>query len=540
MLKALIKKQFREVISGYTVNKKTGKKRSAGATVGLVVLFIFIFASVGFAYYGMGLFFATTFIEQGLSWLYFAVMGLMAIFLGALLDTFSAYSTIYCAKDNDLLLSMPIKPSRILLSRMFSLFVMGLIFECMVFIPAFLAYITVSSITSLGVTLFVISTILIAVAVTALSCIFGYVVALIGSVFKNKAFISIFSTILILLVYYVIYFRMNDLLQGIATHAQGIANTIKTYLYPMYCLGMGCTGDLVNFLIFAIITVVIFAAVCAVLSLGFIKIATRKTDQKGGLSSKKSIQSKSPESALLKKEFKHFWSSMAYMMNCGLSLAILLFATVMVIIKSGDINSGLDLIFKAAPAAAPFIQGLLAPAVAAATVLVCSMSAITSPSISLEGNNLWILRASPIPPIKVLYSKLKLHLILTEIPACLFVIAAIIVLKLPVLDAALLLLTVFSLVLILGYLGLIFNLKHPKLEWTNETVPVKQSMSVLFCMLSGFAMAVVYGGLLLLSLIYLNISTTLYMGITVIILAGICILLDRRLKTKGAELFDNL
>ena len=137
MLKALIKKQFREVISGYTVNKKTGKKRGVGATVGLVVLFIFIFASVGFAYYGMGLFFATTFIEQGLSWLYFAIMGIMAIFLGALLDTFSAYSTIYCAKDNDLLLSMPIKPSRILLSRMFSLFVMGLIFECMVFIPAF-------------------------------------------------------------------------------------------------------------------------------------------------------------------------------------------------------------------------------------------------------------------------------------------------------------------------------------------------------------------------------------------------------------------
>lgn len=540
MLKALIKKQFREIISGYTVNKKTGKKRSAGATVGLVILFIFVFASIGFAYYGMGLFLADAFVKNGLSWLFFAVMGLMAIFLGALLDTFSAYSTIYCAKDNDLLLSMPIKPSRILLSRMFSLFVMGLIFECMVFIPAFLAFITVSSVTPLGITLFVISTILIAVAVTALSCIFGYVVALIGSLFKNKAFISIISTVLILFVYYICYFRMNDLLNGITNRADSISKVIKTYLYPIYCLGMGCIGDVVNFLIFAIITVVIFVTVCLVLSLGFIKIATRKTDQKGGLSSKKSIQSKSPESALLKKELKHFWSSMAYMMNCGLGLAILLFAAVMVIVKSSDINSGLDIIFKAAPFAAPFIQGLLAPAVAVATVIVCSMSAITSPSISLEGNNLWILRTSPIPPIKVLYSKLKLHLILTEIPACLFVISAIIVLNLSILHAALVLLTVFSMVLILGYLGLIFNLKHPKLEWTNETVPVKQSMSVLFCMLSGLAMAVVYGGLLLLSAIYLNMSTTLYMGIMVIVLAGICILLDRRLKTKGAQLFESL
>lgn len=304
----------------------------------------------------------------------------------------------------------------------------------------------------------------------------------------------------------------------------------------MYCLGMGCIGDVPSFLIFAAITVVLFAVVCMVLSRGFIKITTGKTDQKGGLSSKKSIQSKSPESALLKKELKHFWSSIAYMMNCGLSLAVLLFAAVMLFVKSADINAALNEIKTVFPQA----DRLLSPLVAAATVLVCSVSVISSPSISLEGNNLWILRTSPVPPEKVLYSKLKLHLVLTEIPACLFVISAIFVLKISLINSILLIATVFMVVIILGYLGLIFNLKHPKLEWTNETVPVKQSISVLFCMLSGFATAVVYTGLMMVSVFVLNISATLYMSLFAVVFALICVWLDRRLKTKGAQLFESL
>ena len=50
-----------------------------------------------------------------MDWLYFTLMGLVAIFLGAFGSVFNTYSSLYLAKDNDLLLSLPI-PLRVIIS----------------------------------------------------------------------------------------------------------------------------------------------------------------------------------------------------------------------------------------------------------------------------------------------------------------------------------------------------------------------------------------------------------------------------------------
>ena len=56
----------------------------------------------------------------GMGWLYFALMGLMAMFLGAFGSVFNTYSSLYLAKDNDLLLSLPIPVRIIMASRLVS------------------------------------------------------------------------------------------------------------------------------------------------------------------------------------------------------------------------------------------------------------------------------------------------------------------------------------------------------------------------------------------------------------------------------------
>ena len=42
------------------------------------------------------------------SWLYFALMGGLGLCLGAFGSVFNTFSSLYLAKDNDLLLSLPI------------------------------------------------------------------------------------------------------------------------------------------------------------------------------------------------------------------------------------------------------------------------------------------------------------------------------------------------------------------------------------------------------------------------------------------------
>lgn len=79
-------------------------------------------------------------VEAKMDWLYFCLMGLLSILLGALGSVFSTYSGLYLAKDNDLLLSMPIPVRLIMLCRLLSVYLMGMMYVAVVLIPATVVY----------------------------------------------------------------------------------------------------------------------------------------------------------------------------------------------------------------------------------------------------------------------------------------------------------------------------------------------------------------------------------------------------------------
>jgi len=75
-----------------------------------------------------------------MDWLYFALMGLIAILLGSFGSVFNTYSGLYLAKDNDLLLSMPIPVGVIMTARLLVVYIMGLLYSGVVIIPAAAVY----------------------------------------------------------------------------------------------------------------------------------------------------------------------------------------------------------------------------------------------------------------------------------------------------------------------------------------------------------------------------------------------------------------
>ena len=140
MLKLLVKKQMMEIFRNYFYNPKTNQKRS---TVSLV-LFILLFAAIMVGILGgMFTFLSVTlckaFVPMGFGWLHFAIMGLLAILLGAFGSVFNTFSSLYLSKDNELLLSMPVRPGLILLSRMAAMLAMNFVFELVVALPVFSA-----------------------------------------------------------------------------------------------------------------------------------------------------------------------------------------------------------------------------------------------------------------------------------------------------------------------------------------------------------------------------------------------------------------
>ena len=225
MLKALLKKQFLELNAFYFQNRKTGKNRSKAGTVGFIILYIVLFLFLAFTFFMVAQSLAAALIPADLGWLYFALMGLIALAFGVFGSVFNTYAGLYHAKDNELLLAMPIPPRRILLVRMIGVYAMGMLYSCLIMVPTIVAWQMIAPglwplIAQLLLTL------LQGFVVLALTCFLGWIVALISARLKNKSMITVLLTLVFLALYYVVYFRITKYLREILQHTDELGREI--------------------------------------------------------------------------------------------------------------------------------------------------------------------------------------------------------------------------------------------------------------------------------------------------------------------------
>ena len=127
--------------------------------------------------------------------------------------------------------------------------------------------------------------------------------------------------------------------------------------------------------------------------------------------------------------------------------------------------------------------------------MLTTMTDITAPSVSLEGKSIWLLQSLPVSPWRVLKAKIKLHLILTLIPMYILTVCVLSVCA-PSFEYVILIpLTVTAFAVVMALSGLCLNLKSPNLGWKNETVPIKQSLSVTVALFGGWAVVIAFGAL---------------------------------------------
>lgn len=244
MLSALLKKQLQEIFRSYFYNAKQGKARSRVSTVGYFAFFAVLMVGVlggMFTYLAHSL--CAPFAAAGMEWLYFTIMAMVAIVLGAFGSVFNTYSSLYLAKDNDLLLSMPIPVRTILLSRLLSVYLMGLLYSGVVLLPAMIVYwVTVSAAPAAlagGLLLFVLVTIF----VLTLSCALGWVVARVSLKLKHRSITVVLTSLLFLSAYYFVYFKAQSFLSELVTNAAYYGAQIRGKAYPLYLIGRAGAGD---------------------------------------------------------------------------------------------------------------------------------------------------------------------------------------------------------------------------------------------------------------------------------------------------------
>ena len=533
MLKALIKKQFHECFRTYFVNVKTGKARSKGGTIGMFVLFTALMLFLCGAFFGMA-FLLGDLLAAGLPWLYYALMALISMFLGTFGSVFNTFSTLYMAKDNDLLLSMPIPPSKILATRISLVYGLSLLYSGVVWLPAIVFGWIFGAPTVLSVIFDVLLLFLIALFVTVLTCALGWVVALIAARMKKKSFLTVIISLVFFAAYYFVCFRMSDFMQALVTNSELVGDRMRVWGNLLYQLGKASDGNVLAMLIFTAITLALFALCFVVLSKSFTRIVT-KTPTVGKTATKAVVtKSQSASSALFKRELKRFTSSATYMLNCGLGIAVLPVLAVVALIKRDALQTVIVAFSEMAPDVAPLFPAIML----AAACMILAINEISTPSISLEGKNLWILRTLPVSSRDILDAKLRLHLLLNAIPA----VISVAVLGWCV-DASIdyiVLMVAFALVYILltGTFGLILGLKRPNFNWTTETMPIKQSMNVLFSMLFNWALVIAFGAGAYFLRNTFSMQSYLSGAVVAVALAGV--LLRKWLYTKGAAILGTL
>ena len=238
MLKILMKKQLTEIFRSYFYNPKNNKSRSKAAVAGYIALFVVLMVGVlGGMFTMLALGLCGPLAAVGMDWLYFALMGLLAVLLGAFGSVFNTYSGLYLAKDNDLLLSMPIPVDTLMASRLLSVYLMGFMYSAVVIVPTVIVYWAVAPVTAGAVLGGVLLVLLISVFVLTLACALGWVVAKISLKLKNKSFVTVLVSLVFFGGYYFFYFKAQTLVEDLLANAAVYGERIRGAAYPLYLFG---------------------------------------------------------------------------------------------------------------------------------------------------------------------------------------------------------------------------------------------------------------------------------------------------------------
>ena len=531
MLKTLVKKQLMEIFRSYFYNAKKNEKRSKAGVIAYILFFAALMIGVvGGMFTGLSVSLCAPLAQAGMSWLYFALMSLLAVFLGAFGSVFNTYSGLYFAKDNDLLLSLPIPVRTLMASRLLTVYLMGLMYSAVVILPAVIVYWVTVSAAPMALLGGVLLTALISIFVLTLSCALGWVVAKVSRKLKHKSFITVIVSLAGLAIYYFFVFKAQTAIEQLVANAAVYGEKIKGAAHPLYVFGLTGTGDVTAMLLSAAVILALFALTWTLLSRSFLQITTASGASGKAVYREKAVKRRSIDGALFGKELARFTASPNYMLNCGLGILLLPVAGVALLIKGGELLLLLQMPFGDRGGC---VEVLLCTGVCA----IASMNDMATPSVSLEGKSLWLAQSLPVKPWQVLRAKLKVQLALTALPALVPLACMAFILPvtaaLPLVFAEALAYIAFS-----ACLGLTLGVARANLTWTSELMPIKQSLAVTIALFGGWLYAVALAGL------YLwqgwKLGAPVYLAIAAAVTFLAAGLLLRWLKTNGARRFAAL
>ena len=195
---------------------------------------------------------------------------------------YKAGPLLFNCKDDQLLLSLPIKRSTVLFVRMFKFYVFELVFNSLFIIPLIIAYLRWAE--NLEWTFFLTSFVMLIflpVIPITLSCILGAISSSLSSKFKFKNLAQILISMAVIFGVFFLSYNMDHMAEYLAKHATSINDFIMKIYYPAGVYAKLITEfNVLDLLIFILVNIVIFVITLLVLSKFYFKINSRLKNKK--------------------------------------------------------------------------------------------------------------------------------------------------------------------------------------------------------------------------------------------------------------------
>lgn len=427
---------------------------------------------------------------------------------GVILTFVKANGVLFAYKDYDFIMSLPIKKSTIIYSRVAALYAAEGIWSFAIMLPVFLAYFTFEAVTIprligalfaliLGPNLAVSAAILLAFAVAALAAKlhFKSLGMVIGGIFG----------LLFMVAYLFFIFTLSfntDKLGAVGNFQDtvfSIASSVGlVYLPSLWIADFFRSGSLVSFLLFVLVSVGAPAAIVAIISRFNDRINALVSEdkvQKKFTTKQISTKSVTPFVALIRKEIQTIIGYPAVFVN-------MLFGCLLMVILAF-----ISLFFNTSSIVANFVPASEVPRYLPlartifgmvttwfGTSMFCAANSAAI-SYSLEGRSNWLMATMPVSSRQIFGAKIAVNMlyvaffsILTQI---FFLIPGHITIETALRNVILPLCIVF----LVANVGLAIDIRRPNFDWTSVIDITKRSLSVTVSSLVGtLGSMIVIGG----------------------------------------------
>lgn len=517
---SLIKAQLSEIFSFNSKNKKESSKQTrllvliSLITVGALALSLFYNATIFFM-----------FEHDGNEDSYFPLVVAILTLLVLSTTIVKSKTVLFHSKDYEILQTLPVKPSQIIASKIIVLYLYELYFSLIIIGPALLFVASYAGM--VGLIYGIIIMLMAPIIPLIIASLLGFFMALFFDKSKYASFISIGLSVVFLSA--VLIFSMS----GTGVEEEHMSNMYVTLIdklskvYPVIKnVSNAIDGKMIDLLIFFTVNIVLFLVFCFLIAKLYKKInnllATTKSSKKYV---SKELSQSSKIKTLIKKDLSRAVSNSNYFMNISVSglMSIIMVVCMYLLMRNQVTSEGVK------------ITSYLSNYVILIVLFCLGMSPASASGISIEGKYYWIIKSSPVPKSDFLKSKVYFSVLFLAPVGVIAGIVGGILFKVSVVTWIGLILAPIIYSFTISILGLIINLKYPKMEWKNETVAVKNSASVLITMLLGMVIEIGLIGMYIVCSIFSLLLATICLILALLTLTGIFYIILKNYSSKWLE-----